>query len=55
MAGYTKKELAIINTAYKVFIRSISKMMDAEQIGFIDKAYNLALTKYDGRKTEYLG
>lgn len=51
MAGYTKKELAIIDTAYKVFIRSISKMMDAEQIGFIDKAYNLALTKYDGRKT----
>lgn len=51
MVGYTKKELAIIDTAYKVFIRSISKMMDAEQIGFIDKAYNLALTKYDGRKT----
>lgn len=51
MAGYTKKELAVIDTAYKVFIRSISKMMDAEQIGFIDKAYNLALTKYDGRKT----
>lgn len=51
MMGYTKKELAIIDTAYKVFIRSVSEVMDADQIGYIDKAYNLALAKYDGRKT----
>mgnify|MGYP003398316621 FL=1 len=49
--GYTKKELAIIDTAYRIFIRSVSKVMDAEQIGYIDKAYDLALSKYDGRKT----
>lgn len=51
MAGYTEKELKIIDTAYKIFVRSISKVMDTEQIGFIDKAYRLALEKYDGRKT----
>ncbi len=51
MAGYTKRELSIIDTAYKIFIRSVSKVMDAEQIGYIDKAYDLALSKYDGRKT----
>lgn len=51
MAGYTEKELKIIDTAYKIFVRSISKVMDTEQIGFIDKAYSLALEKYDGRKT----
>lgn len=50
MAGYTEKELKIIDTAYKIFVRSISKVMDTEQIGFIDKAYSLALEKYDGRK-----
>ena len=49
--GYTKKELAIIDAAFAVFVRSISKVMDAEQIGFIDKAYKLALDKYDGKKT----
>lgn len=51
MAGYTEKELKIIDTAYKIFVHSISKVMDTEQIGFIDKAYRLALEKYDGRKT----
>lgn len=51
MAGYTEKELKIIDTAYKIFVRSISKVMDTEQIGFIDKAYRLALEKYAGRKT----
>ena len=51
MAGYTEKELKIIDTAYKIFVRSISKVMDTEQIGFIDKAYRLVLEKYDGRKT----
>lgn len=51
MAGYTEKELKIIDTAYKIFVRSISTVMDTEQIGFIDKAYRLALEKYDGRKT----
>lgn len=51
MAGYTEKELKIIDTAYKIFVRSISKVMDTEQIGFIDKAYRLALEKYEGRKT----
>ncbi|MBR5602872.1 MAG: bifunctional (p)ppGpp synthetase/guanosine-3',5'-bis(diphosphate) 3'-pyrophosphohydrolase [Bacteroidales bacterium] len=49
--GYTEKELSIIDVAYKVFIRSVSKVMDAEQISYIDKAYKLALEKYDGRKT----
>lgn len=51
MIGYTEKELAIIDVAYKIFIRSVSKVMDAEQIGYIEKAYLLALEKYDGRKT----
>lgn len=51
MTRYTEKELTIIDTAYKIFVRSISKVMDTEQIGFIDKAYRLALEKYDGRKT----
>ena len=51
MVGYTKNELAIIETAYNIFISSVSKVMDAEQIGFIEKAYKLALEKYDGRKT----
>ncbi|MBR6774941.1 MAG: bifunctional (p)ppGpp synthetase/guanosine-3',5'-bis(diphosphate) 3'-pyrophosphohydrolase [Bacteroidales bacterium] len=51
MVGYTKRELSIIDTAYRIFIRSVSKVMDAEQIGYIDKAYDLALSKYDGRKT----
>lgn len=49
--GYTQKELAIIDAAFDIFIRSVSKVMDAEQIVFIDKAYRLALRKYDGRKT----
>ena len=49
--GYTDKEKAIIEVAYNVFIKSISKSMDAEQIGYINKAYKLALEKYDGRKT----
>lgn len=51
MAKYSDKELAIIDAAYKIFLRSIGKVMDSEQIGFIDKAYNLALLKYNGRKT----
>lgn len=51
MMRYTIRELAVIDAAYKLFIRSISKVMDAVQIGFIEKAYKLALEKYDGRKT----
>ncbi len=51
MVGYSDKEKAIIEVAYNVFIRSISNVMDAEQIGYIEKAYRLALEKYDGRKT----
>ena len=49
--GYTKKELEIIDAAFAVFVRSISKVMDEEQIGYINKAYKLALDKYDGKKT----
>lgn len=51
MVGYTKEEVAIIDVAFKIFIRSVSKVMDSEQIGYIDKAYRLALDKYDGKKT----
>lgn len=51
MMKYTDKEHALIETAYRIFIKSVSKVMDEEQIGFIDKAYRLALKKYDGRKT----
>lgn len=51
MAGYTEKEKKIIEIAYNVFVQSVSKVMDAEQIGYINKAYRLALEKYDGRKT----
>ena len=49
--GYSDKEKAIIDVAYKVFVKSVSKAMDAEQLSYIDKAYKLALEKYDGRKT----
>jgi GTP pyrophosphokinase len=51
MAGYTDKERSLIEVAFGVFIQSVSKVMDAEQIGYINKAYRLALEKYDGRKT----
>ena len=51
MARYTEKEKKIIEVAYDVFVQSVSKVMDAEQMGYIDKAYRLALEKYDGRKT----
>ena len=51
MAGYTEKEIEIINLAYNIFAKSVSKVMDAEQMSYIDKAYKLALDKYDGRKT----
>ncbi len=51
MTGYTEKEREIIEVAFDVFIQSVNKVMDSEQIGYIVKAYNLALEKYDGRKT----
>lgn len=51
MARYSERELAIIDTAYKIFRRSVEKVMDDEQIDYIDKAYKLVLEKYDGRKT----
>ncbi|MBR4155657.1 MAG: bifunctional (p)ppGpp synthetase/guanosine-3',5'-bis(diphosphate) 3'-pyrophosphohydrolase [Bacteroidales bacterium] len=51
MVRYSEKEKAIIDVAYKAFIRSVGNVMDAEQIGYIEKAYKLALEKYDGRKT----
>lgn len=51
MKGYTEKEIAIIEIAYKVFVQSVSKVMDTEQMSYIDKAYRLALSKYDGRRT----
>lgn len=49
--GYTEKERALIEVAFDIFIQSVSKVMDSEQIGYIIKAYKLALKKYDGRKT----
>ena len=49
--GYTEKERTLIEVAFEVFIQSISKVMDSEQIGYIVKAYKLALEKHDGRKT----
>ncbi len=49
--GYTDNERALIEVAFGVFIRSVGKVMDSEQIGYIVKAYNLALDKFDGRKT----
>lgn len=49
--GYTDNERALIEVAFDVFIRSVGKVMDSEQIGYIVKAYNLALDKFDGRKT----
>ena len=51
MAKYTENEIAIIEVAYKIFIRSLANVMDAEQIMYIEKAYRLALEKYDGKKT----
>ena len=51
MIGYTDNERALIEVAFDVFIRSVGKVMDSEQIGYIVKAYNLALDKFDGRKT----
>ena len=51
MHTYTDSELKKIDASYKSFIESISHVMDSEQIGFIDKAYHLALKSFDGRKT----
>lgn len=51
MITYTKKERELIEVAFNIFIQSVSKVMDSEQIGYIVKAYKLALEKYDGRKT----
>lgn len=51
MITYTKKEKELIEVAFDIFIQSVSKVMDSEQIGYIIKAYKLALEKYDGRKT----
>ena len=51
MAKYSEKEIAIIEVAYNIFIRSLANVMDAEQISYIEKAYQLALEKYDGKKT----
>ena len=51
MITYTKKEKELIEVAFDIFIQSVSKVMDSEQIGYIVKAYKLALDKYDGRKT----
>ena len=51
MASYTEKEITLIDVAFNAFIRSVSKVMDSEQIGYIIKAYKLALEKYDGRRT----
>ena len=49
--GYTEKERELVEVAFDIFIRSISKVMDSEQIGYIVKAYKLALDKHNGRKT----
>lgn len=51
MVRYTDKERELIEVAFDVFIRSVGKVMDSEQIGYIEKAYRLALEKYDGKKT----
>lgn len=51
MHTYTDSELKKIDASYKSFIESISHVMDSEQIGFIDKAYHLALKSFDGRRT----
>ena len=51
MASYTEKEITLIDVAFNAFIRSVSKVMDSEQIGYIIKAYKLALEQYDGRRT----
>lgn len=51
MTTYTEKEKELIEVAFNIFVRSVSKVMDSEQVGYIVKAYNLALDKYDGRKT----
>lgn len=51
MIGYTDKEREIIGVAFDIFIQSVAKVMDSEQIGYITKAYKLALEKYDGKKT----
>ena len=49
--AYTEKEIAVIESAFDIFIQSVAKVMDAEQIGYIVKAYKLALEKHNGRKT----
>lgn len=49
--GYTYEEKSLIDKSYSSFIRSVENVMDADQIGFIDKAYRLVMNKFDGRKT----
>ena len=49
--GYTEKERSLVEVAFNIFIQSVKKVMDAEQIGYIVKAYELAFEKYDGKKT----
>lgn len=51
MEKYTEKELIVIEDRYKLFIETVKNVMDADQISFIEKAYRLALQKYDGKKT----
>lgn len=51
MEKYTEKELRVIEDKYKVFIETVKNVMEADQISFIEKAYRLALQKYDGKKT----
>ena len=41
MTTYTKKERELIEVAFNIFIQSVSKVMDSEQIGYIVKAYKL--------------
>lgn len=51
MNKYTDKEMLTVEDAYKSFVDTISHSMDADQIRFIEKAYRLALSKYNGKKT----
>lgn len=51
MERYSEQELSLIESSYKSFVQSIDKIMDEEQLGFIDKAYRLVLDKCDGKRT----
>ena len=35
MVGYTEKEKTLIEVAFGIFIQSVAKVMDSEQIGLI--------------------